>query len=106
MIVTYKTGGRPTMAWLMNPFGSDAPTPGSRLAVRPASLRGLRLGLLDNSKPNADLLLDGVCDELESELQPSAVVRRRKPGAGVPGPEALLEELGAECDAVIVAVGD
>jgi hypothetical protein len=94
------------MPQLMNPFGSSAPAPRSRLAARPASLRGLRLGLLDNSKANADLLLEGVREELESQLEPSAVVRRRKPGAGVPGPEPLLEELGAQCDAVIVAVGD
>ena len=94
------------MPQLMNPFGSSAPAPRSRLAHRPASLHGLRLGLLDNSKPNAGLLLEGILEELQSQLEPSAVVRRRKPGAGVPGPEALLEELGAQCDAVIVAVGD
>lgn len=94
------------MPHLMNPFGSSAPAPRSGLAARPASLRGLRLGLLDNSKPNADLLLEGVREELERQLEPSAVVRRRKPGAGVPGPDALLEELRARCDAVIVAVGD
>ena len=94
------------MPQLMNPFGSSAPAPRPRLAARPASLQGLRLGLLDNSKPNADRLLEGVREELEGQLEPSAVVRRRKPGAGVPGPEALLEELGAQCDAVIVAVGD
>jgi hypothetical protein len=90
----------------MNPFGSSAPAPRSRLAARPASLHGLRLGLLDNSKPNADLLLEGVLEELDGQLEPSEVVRRRKPAAGVPGPEALLAELGAQCDAVIMAVGD
>ena len=94
------------MPQLMNPFGSSAPPPRSRLATRPASLRGLRLGLLDNSKPHADLLLEGVLEELQRELEPSTVVRRRKPGAGIPGPEALLDELCAQCDAVIVAVGD
>ena len=43
---------------------------------------------------------------MHDELEPVAVIRGRKPGAGVPGPEALLEELASQCDAVIVAVGD
>jgi hypothetical protein len=94
------------MSHLMDPFGSPAPPPRPHLAARPPSLRGLRLGLLDNSKPNADLLLEAVLGELEEEFSPRAVVRRRKPGAGVPGPQSLLEELGGSCDAVIVAVGD
>jgi hypothetical protein len=94
------------MAMLVSPFGSQWVAPKGELAPRPASWKGLRLGLLDNSKPNADLLLEGVLEELCSELEPSVIVRRRKPGAGVPGPESLLEELEASCDAVIVAVGD
>lgn len=93
------------MSELMSPFGSRE-TGRIELAERPSSWKGLRLGLLDNSKPNADLLLEAVLEELRAELEPSAVIRARKPGAGVPGPETLLEELAAQCDAVIVAVGD
>ena len=91
---------------LMSPFGSSDGATQITLADRPSSLKGLRLGLLDNSKPNADQLLEAVLEELHDELEPVAVIRGRKPGAGVPGPEALLEELASQCDAVIVAVGD
>lgn len=105
-LVVAAVKGRSEMPHLMNPFGSPAPSPRPRLALRPSSLRGLRLGLLDNSKPNAGLLLEGVLEELEQELEPRTVVRRRKPGAGVPGPDDLLGELEASCDAVVVAVGD
>jgi hypothetical protein len=96
------------MQQLMSPFGTrlSRPETASTLAPRPASWKGLRLGLLDNGKRNADLILEQVLAQLTAQLEPSAVVRRRKPGAGVPGPEALLEELRAECDAVIVGVGD
>lgn len=94
------------MPQFMSPFGARTTTRPSSLAPRPSSLKGLRLGLLDNSKPNAQALLEGVLEELAGDLEPVEVVRRRKPGAGVPGPESLLEELRAECDAVIVAVGD
>lgn len=94
------------MAELMQPWGDGAQAWRGELAARPASLKGLRLGLLDNSKPNADVLLEAVLEELREELEPAAVIRRRKPGAGVPGPPSLLEELAAECDAVVVAVGD
>jgi hypothetical protein len=96
------------MQQLMSPFGTRIPRPAttSALAPRPESLKGLRLGLLNNGKRNADLLLEQVLAELAPELEPSAVIRRRKPGAGVPGPQNLLDELRAECDAVIVGVGD
>jgi hypothetical protein len=95
------------MQRLMSPFGARIPRPAtSGLAPRPESLKGLRLGLLNNGKRNADLLLEQVLTELTAELEPAAVIRRRKPGAGVPGPQNLLDELSAECDAVIVGVGD
>lgn len=94
------------MSDLLHPSGQKEGTPRIGLAPRPPSLKGLRLGLLDNSKPNADLLLEAVLEELRDELEPSVVVRGRKPGAGVAGPESLLDELQASCDAVIVAVGD
>lgn len=96
------------MQQLMSPFGVRMPRPetSSTLAPRPARWEGVRLGLLDNGKRNANLILEQVLAELTPELQPSTVIRRRKPGAGVPGPQELLDELRASCDAVIVGVGD
>lgn len=96
------------MQQLMSPFGVRMPRPetASTLAPRRPSLEGVRLGLLDNGKRNAGQILERVLEELSHELEPSTVVRRRKPGAGVPGPQDLLDEMRAECDVVIVGVGD
>lgn len=75
------------------------------LAPRPESLRGRRLGLVQNTKNNADDLLTGVFTLLESELEPAEVVRHTVP-ITVPAPDDLLDEIATECDLVIQAVGD
>ena len=75
------------------------------LAPRPESLRGKRLGLIQNTKHNADDLLTEVFALLEPELEPKKVIRRSVP-ITVPAPDDLVDELAAECDLVIQAVGD
>jgi hypothetical protein len=75
------------------------------LAPRPGNLRGRRLGLIQNGKHNADKLLDGVFSLLEPELSPAEVVRRSVPTTA-PASEEFLDELAAECDLAILAVGD
>ncbi|RBY78954.1 hypothetical protein DQ238_11280 [Geodermatophilus sp. TF02-6] len=75
------------------------------LADRPADLRGRRLVLMDNGKHNARQLLEAVCTILEPELAPSEVLWRSVPTT-LPAAEGLLDEIAAECDLVIEAVGD
>lgn len=72
------------------------------LATRLNSVRGARIGILDNCKEFADLVLRGVAEVLEREH--GAVVRFwRKSYLGIPSPFA--KEMAAECDAVINGVG-
>ncbi len=74
----------------------------ARLASRLKTVRGARIGILDNCKEFADLVLRGVADVLEREH--GAVVRFwRKSYLGIPSPFA--KEMAAECDAVINGVG-
>ena len=75
------------------------------LAERPADLRGGRLVLMDNGKHNARQLLEAVYEILEPELAPSQVLWRSVPTT-LPAPEDLLDEIAADCDLVIEAVGD
>jgi nucleotide-binding universal stress UspA family protein len=75
------------------------------LAERPADLRGRRLVLMDNGKNNARQLLEAVYRLLEPELAP-AEVRWRSVPTTAPAPDALLDEIAAECDLVVEAVGD
>ncbi|MBY0269329.1 MAG: hypothetical protein K2X06_05625 [Burkholderiales bacterium] len=72
------------------------------LATRLNSVRGARIGILDNCKEFADLVLSGVAEVLEREH--GAIVRFwRKSYLGIPSPFA--KEMAAECDAVINGVG-
>jgi hypothetical protein len=64
------------------------------------------LGLLDNGKPNSDTVLRRVA-ALLSEQRPELHIRYyRKPGAYRPAPAALLDQVVAECDSVLVGIGD
>jgi len=72
------------------------------LASRLKSVRGARIGILDNCKEFADVVLRGVAEVLERE-HGAKVKFWRKPYLGVPSQYA--SEMAAECDAVINGVG-
>lgn len=72
------------------------------LAARLKSVRGARIGILDNCKEFADIVLRGVADVLERE-HGAQVKFWQKSYLGVPSPYA--QEMAAECDAVINGVG-
>jgi len=74
-------------------------------AARPPDLRGLRLGLVQNTKHNAAELLEEVEAYLRDELAPAKVNRYAVP-ATLPAADELLDRIAAECDLVIEAVGD
>ena len=77
-------------------------TPAHALAPRLASLRGARIGILDNCKEFADIVLRGVADQLQRE-HGAQVKFWRKDYLGKPSPFA--REMAADCDAVINGVG-
>ena len=72
------------------------------LAPRLKTVRGARIGILDNCKEFADVVLRGVADALQREH--GAVVKFwRKSYLGVASPYA--EEMARDCDGVINGVG-
>ncbi len=73
---------------------------------RTLSGRGLRLGVLDNSKANADYLLNLIVDGVKKEYQVDSVVIKRKPTSSRPATEQVLDELANEADLVISAMAD
>jgi hypothetical protein len=91
---------------LLNPTGADRHTGGSGLAARPASLRGLTVGLLGNTKPNAEVLLAEVAAELKNRYDPGDFRSFTKDYFGTPVKPDLFQQIVAECDLVITAVGD
>lgn len=76
------------------------------LAPRPASLRGLRLGLVENTKFNAGPILERIAERLARRHQMRVTLRNRKrsPSHEVDGD--AIAALRAQCDLVISGVGD
>jgi hypothetical protein len=74
------------------------------LAARPASLDGKVIGLLNNTKDLADVLLDEAQNLLRQDFPRAEFRHFRKQSVSGATPD-LLEEL-ARCDAVVTAVGD
>ena len=85
----------------------EAPPPA---AAKPTGTRklsgGLRLGVLDNSKSNADHLLGMIVEGIRAQLQVTSVLalRKRSPAAGAD--PRILDELAAGADCVISAMAD
>ena len=83
---------------------SQVPTP---LAPRKyARLDGVRLGLLGNSKLNADAILGAIGELLGQQYALESVVARMKPSFSHPAPPEIVEEMAARCDVVLAGVGD
>jgi hypothetical protein len=73
---------------------------------RLSDLRGKVIGLLDNSKPNADKLGERFEQLLRDRFGVSGVVKRRKITAQEGAPKHYLDELAAQADFVISGLGD
>lgn len=86
----------------------EAPLPDSAGPAqrRRIDARALRLGILDNSKGNADHLLAFLVEGLRSALPIASVVSRRKPGAAHPATDEVLDELARDADCVVSAMAD
>jgi hypothetical protein len=75
-------------------------------ARRPAGLRGLRIGFLDNTKPNSDRLFRAISAYLQEHHEPGIVVHRSKHDSSSPAADGLLDALAEDCDLVVVGVAD
>ena len=86
----------------------EAPPPAQAIAeaTRRASAAGLRLGLLDNSKSNADHLLRFLAEAAGESVQIGAVVQERKYSASRPLDDTALDKLAQETDFVLSAMAD
>jgi hypothetical protein len=88
---------------LMDPTSEHSPTIRS-LTPRPVTLDGVRVALLDISKPRGNVFLD----EVERLLHERGVRTKRykKPTFTKPAPIDLRHEIALECQAVIEALAD
>ena len=67
---------------------------------------GIRLGVLDNSKANADYLLELIVDGVKKELDVVSVLVTRKPASSRPASDEVLDTLAKEADLVVSAMAD
>jgi hypothetical protein len=85
---------------VLSPLGTTPDTV-KPLARRRPSLAGLRIGVLDNSKPNADVLLARVAERLAERAGGATIRRWQKPGASHPA--QMLGEIAGAADVVLTA---
>jgi len=74
------------------------------LASRPATLQGRRVGILDNSKPNADVLLGRVAELLAARTGAQPARWWRKPGSSRPA--LMIDDVVAGSDVVLTGSAD
>ena len=74
-------------------------------AARPASLNGLRPGILENRKANARVLMEAMVDALREHADLGPLCIGSKPVAGPP-PKHVFDKLVKEADFVLVGSCD
>lgn len=74
--------------------------------ARPDSLKGKRVGLVENTKFNSDKLLLKIGGILKEEYGAHEVRIWRKHNSSVPAHQEILDELTRCCDVMVAGIGD
>ena len=90
---------------IVDPAGTSAATV-KTLAARPRSLEGVTIALLDNSKPNAGVLLERVGALVAARGGAAAVRAWSKPGSSTGASPAVIEEIAAAARVALTASAD
>jgi hypothetical protein len=93
---------------ILDPTGGPAPpAPGQApRAPRPADLRGATIGLLINTKQNAEPFLRETGRLLVERYGAAGVLARTKTNFAQPASEDLVKEMTAACEVIVTGVGD
>lgn len=75
------------------------------MAKRPDGLAGRVVGLYDNTKEQADIILEVLAGELPRKYGAKAVMTCRGVHYSRPAPKEIIEEMVANCDVVVCALG-
>jgi hypothetical protein len=74
-------------------------------AMRPASLDGLRPGILENRKSNGREVMEAMVEGLRGRASLGDLTVESKPVAGLPSP-GIIERLTSQCDFILVGTSD
>jgi len=91
---------------LLDPTGESDLATNTSLPPRLRSLRGLRLALLENTKPNAVVLLRAVGRELQEVYGVREVRMFRKGYFGTPVEESVVQQILHASDFAVAGIGD
>jgi hypothetical protein len=91
---------------ILSPEGTSHATHRQLAPRRFRTLDGVRLGLLGNSKLNADAVLLAIGDLLQEKYAVKSVFMRSKPTFSKPAPAELIDEVIQNADVVLTGVGD
>lgn len=86
------------------PEGTVGEMPAAGAASIPV-LTGKTIGLLDNRKPNADVVLGHIADRLAARMG-IQVVRRDDKNAAIPCDDQVLEGIAKEVEIVLTGTAD
>ena len=73
---------------------------------RPDSLKGRRVGLVENTKFNSDRLLHRIGELLINEYGAAEARLWRKRNASVPAHDEIIEEAKRSVDVIVAGIGD
>lgn len=91
---------------LLDPTGDSDRAVDTTLAPRLRGIRGLTVGLLENTKPNASALLSAVARELQRAHGLRASVMFTKSYFGTPAEASLIQRILHSCDFAVAGIGD
>ena len=91
---------------LLDPTGESDLATNTQLRPRLRSLRGLRVALLENTKPNGAVLLQHVGRELQENYGVREVRMFRKGYFGTPVEESVVQQILRDSDFAVAGIGD
>jgi hypothetical protein len=91
---------------LLDPTGESDLATDTQLRPRLRSLRGLRVALLENTKPNGAVLLQHVGRELQENYGVREVRMFRKGYFGTPVEESVVQQILRDSDFAVAGIGD
>jgi hypothetical protein len=91
---------------LLDPTGDSGQATNTTLAPRPQSLKGLTVGLLDNTKPNGAVILRAVGRELKERYGVKEIRMFAKGYFGTPVEESVVQQMLHNCDFAVAGIGD
>jgi hypothetical protein len=91
---------------LLDPTGESDLATDTSLTPRLTSLRGLRLALLENTKPNGAVLLRQVGQQLQERYGVRQIRMFRKGYFGTPVEESVVRQILRDSDFAVAGIGD